>query len=70
MQQHSTQDRGLTTKGLNSAMSGDGRKEAPPYMVPGECLNSDVKVYNVHTPFTPPESSHTSTSIHRWKQRP
>ncbi|XP_042249059.1 lipopolysaccharide-induced tumor necrosis factor-alpha factor homolog-like isoform X2 [Thunnus albacares] len=41
-------------------MTVDGKKEPPPYIVPVEDQASGVKVYHVHTPFTPPPSSQES----------
>ncbi|XP_040918581.1 cell death-inducing p53-target protein 1 [Toxotes jaculatrix] len=37
-------------------MSADGNKEPPPYIIPVEGQGDGVKVYHVHTPFTPPTS--------------
>lgn len=45
-------------------MSSDGRKDAPPYMVPVDGQDGGgVKVYHVHTPFTPPESHPTQLPV-------
>ncbi|XP_039980051.1 cell death-inducing p53-target protein 1 [Xiphias gladius] len=41
-------------------MSADGKKEPPPYIIPVEGQGDGVKVYHVHTPFTPPTSPETS----------
>uniref|UniRef100_A0AAV2KIX1 LITAF domain-containing protein n=1 Tax=Knipowitschia caucasica TaxID=637954 RepID=A0AAV2KIX1_KNICA len=45
-------------------MSSDGRKDAPPYMVPVDGQGDGVKVYHVHTPFTPPESNHQQLPVY------
>ncbi|XP_026216830.1 LITAF-like zinc ribbon domain-containing protein [Anabas testudineus] len=41
-------------------MSADGKKEPPPYVVPVEGKGDGVKVYHVHTPFTPHSSNDNS----------
>ncbi|XP_069566114.1 lITAF domain-containing protein [Brachyistius frenatus] len=41
-------------------MNSDGAKELPPYLTPGQ--GDGVKVYHVHTPFTPPNSQETSAT--------
>ncbi|XP_028267138.1 lITAF domain-containing protein [Parambassis ranga] len=43
-------------------MSADGNKQLPAYILPVEGQSGGVKVYHVHTPFTPPTSQETSTS--------
>ncbi|KAF7220835.1 lITAF domain-containing protein isoform X2 [Nothobranchius furzeri] len=45
-------------------MSGDGTKSPPPYLVP-EGQNDGVKVYHVHTPFTPPPQQEVTVSQDR-----
>ncbi|XP_062295558.1 lipopolysaccharide-induced tumor necrosis factor-alpha factor homolog [Scomber scombrus] len=42
-------------------MSTDGRKEPPPYLIPVEDQGAGVRVYHVHTPFTPPSEQESST---------
>ncbi|KAI3359304.1 hypothetical protein L3Q82_002817 [Scortum barcoo] len=46
-----------------STMSADGKKEPPPYIIPVQGQGDGVKVYNLHTPFTPPTSQSNSTSV-------
>ncbi|XP_008286949.1 lITAF domain-containing protein isoform X2 [Stegastes partitus] len=43
-------------------MSADGQKELPPYILPQTQAADSVKVYHVHTPFTPPTQENVSTS--------
>ncbi|XP_070837749.1 lITAF domain-containing protein [Chaetodon trifascialis] len=43
-------------------MSADGKKEPPPYVIPVEGQGGDgVKVYHLHTPFTPPTTQESSS---------
>lgn len=39
-------------------MSGTGQPELPPYVIPVDGKGDDVKIYHLHTPFNPLESSH------------
>ncbi|XP_061568360.1 lipopolysaccharide-induced tumor necrosis factor-alpha factor homolog-like [Cololabis saira] len=41
-------------------MTSERAKEPPPYLIPGE--SSGVKVYHVHTPFTPPTQQDASAT--------
>ncbi|XP_026179922.1 lITAF domain-containing protein [Mastacembelus armatus] len=43
-------------------MSADGQKELPPYILPVEGQGDGVKVYHVHTPFTPPTTQSNTVS--------
>ncbi|XP_041813854.1 lipopolysaccharide-induced tumor necrosis factor-alpha factor homolog [Chelmon rostratus] len=43
-------------------MSADGRKEPPPYVIPVEGQGDGVKVYHLHSPFTPPTTQESSTA--------
>ncbi|KAF3700355.1 Lipopolysaccharide-induced tumor necrosis factor-alpha factor -like protein [Channa argus] len=43
-------------------MSADGKKVPPPYTVPVEGQGDGVKVYHVHTPFTPPPAKENNGS--------
>ncbi|XP_019962096.1 lITAF domain-containing protein [Paralichthys olivaceus] len=45
-------------------MSADGRKEPPPYMIPAQTDGDGVKVYHLHSPFTPPESHSVNTPVY------
>ncbi|XP_035037729.1 lipopolysaccharide-induced tumor necrosis factor-alpha factor homolog-like [Hippoglossus stenolepis] len=38
-------------------MSAGAKKDPPPYLIPVEGQNDGVKVYHLHSPFTPPPSS-------------
>ncbi|XP_017272185.1 lipopolysaccharide-induced tumor necrosis factor-alpha factor homolog isoform X1 [Kryptolebias marmoratus] len=46
-------------------MSATGTKEPPPYLIPVESQESDVKVYHVHTPFQPPAAQDLTASTNR-----
>uniref|UniRef100_A0A3Q1G170 Si:ch211-157c3.4 n=1 Tax=Acanthochromis polyacanthus TaxID=80966 RepID=A0A3Q1G170_9TELE len=45
-------------------MSADGQKALPPYILPveGQSGGDSVKVYHLHTPFTPPDSTQDHTT--------
>ncbi|XP_041851341.1 lipopolysaccharide-induced tumor necrosis factor-alpha factor homolog [Melanotaenia boesemani] len=43
-------------------MSTNQKTEPPPYLIPVEGQGGGVKVYHVHTPFTPPTSEENSTT--------
>ncbi|XP_063760821.1 lipopolysaccharide-induced tumor necrosis factor-alpha factor homolog-like isoform X2 [Eleginops maclovinus] len=48
-------------------MSGDGKTQPPPYIIPEGQSKDDVTVYHLHTPFTPthlPESASNDTPVY------
>ncbi|XP_038136256.1 lipopolysaccharide-induced tumor necrosis factor-alpha factor homolog [Cyprinodon tularosa] len=43
-------------------MSASGKQDPPPYLIPVEGQGSGVKVYHVHTPFTPPDHEQAASA--------
>ncbi|KAM7386567.1 hypothetical protein PAMA_009262 [Pampus argenteus] len=44
-------------------MSANGTKEPPPYIIPVDGQADGVKVYHVHTPFTPPSQQESTSQV-------